>query len=111
MRQAVRSPSGFARAVATLPFTGLLIYCAWRIGEQITAGLDPNWTVNAWGGPSYFGAMACHYLDGLVLMGAAAWLLDRILLPGQPTTTSNGDAPGDAWVREPAAPVHGPGHE
>ena len=74
-------------------------------------GPDPNWTVNAWGGPSYFGAMACHYLDGLVLMGAAAWLLDRILLPGQPTTTSNGDAPGDAWVREPAAPVHGPGHE
>ena len=65
MRQAVRSPSGFARAVATLPFTGLLIYCAWRIGEQITAGLDPNWTVNAWGGPSYFGAMACHYLAAL----------------------------------------------
>jgi hypothetical protein len=25
--------------------------------------------------------MACHYLDGFLLMAAAAWLLDRILLP------------------------------
>ena len=31
------------------------------------------------GGPSYAGAMACHYLDVVVIMAAAAWLLDRIL--------------------------------
>jgi hypothetical protein len=55
--------------------------------------------------------MVCHYLDGLVLMGAAAWLLDRILLPGQPIAPSNGDAPGGAWIRELAAPVHGPSQE
>ena len=86
MHQAVRSPSEFARAVATLPFAVLLIYCAWRAGEQITAGLDPNWTVNAWGGPSYFGAMACHYLDMGLLMAAAAWLLGKILLPDPAST-------------------------
>ena len=44
-------------------------------------GLDPNFTVNAWGGPTYLGAMASHYLDLLVLMGAAAWMLHLILLP------------------------------
>ena len=98
MRQAVRSPSGFARAVATLPFTGLLIYCAWRIGEQITAGLDPNWTVNAWGGPSYFGAMACHYLDGGLLMAAAAWLLGKILLP-DPASTAHCGTPAPTVSR------------
>ena len=98
MRQAVRSPSGFARAVATLPFTGLLIYCAWRIGEQITAGLDPNWTVNAWGGPSYFGAMACHYLDMGLLMAAAAWLLGKILLP-DPASTAHCGTPAPTVSR------------
>ena len=90
MHQAIRSPSGFARAVATLPFAALLIYCPWRIGEQITAGLDPNWTVNAWGGPSYLGAMACHYLDMGLLIAAAAWLLGKILLPDAASTAHRG---------------------
>jgi hypothetical protein len=46
---------------------------------QLTGGLDPNFTVNAWGGPSYAGAMACHYLDLFLLAVGAAWLIDRIL--------------------------------
>lgn len=41
--------------------------------------LDPNFTVNAWGGPSYAGAMACHYLDLFLLAAGAAWLVDCIL--------------------------------
>jgi hypothetical protein len=45
----------------------------------VTGGLDPNFTVNAWGGPSYAGAMACHYLDLFLLAAGAAWLMDRIL--------------------------------
>jgi hypothetical protein len=57
-------------------------YCFYRVGRQITEGLDPNNTVNAWGGPTYLGAMACHYLDCCVLALVAALLLDRILLPG-----------------------------
>jgi MYXO-CTERM domain-containing protein len=59
----------------------LFSYGFYRAGLQVIGGLDPNFTVNAWGGPTYPGAMACHYLDLLVLMGAAAWLLDKILLP------------------------------
>lgn len=69
------------RPVAALPPLAMIGYGFWRTGEQITAGLDPNFTVNAWGGPTYLGAMACHYLDGGLIMAVCAWLLDRILLP------------------------------
>jgi hypothetical protein len=68
------------QTVAALPPLALIAYGFWRIGEQVTAGLDPNFTVNAWGGPTYLGAMACHYLDCLLITAACAWLLDRILL-------------------------------
>jgi hypothetical protein len=70
------------RALLALAPAALIAYCFWRAGEQVTAGLDPNFTVNAWGGPSYAGAMACHYLDLFLLTGATAWLLDKIL-PGR----------------------------
>ena len=56
------------RCVAALPPLALIGYAFWRIGEQVTGGLNPNFTVNAWGGPTYLGAMACHYLDcGLII--------------------------------------------
>lgn len=72
------------RFVAALPPLALIAYSIWRIGEQVTAGLDPNFTVNAWGGPTYLGAMACHYLDAGLIIAACAWLLDWILLPATP---------------------------
>jgi hypothetical protein len=62
-----------------LPAAALFLFCFWRAGVQVTGGLDPNFTVNAWGGPSYAGAMACHYLDLFLLAVGAAWLMDRIL--------------------------------
>jgi hypothetical protein len=90
---ALRGHPGFAHTLVALPPAGLFLYCFWRAGIQITAGLDPNSTVNAWGGPTYLGAMACHYLDCCVLMAAAAWLLDRILLPDPANATANSNAP------------------
>jgi hypothetical protein len=36
--------------------------------------------------------MACHYLDLLVLMGAAAWLLHLILLPDSASAATDGAA-------------------
>jgi len=69
------------RAAAAVPLLALIGYGLWRTGEQVTAGLDPNFTVNAWGGPTYLGAMACHYLDIALITAAIAWLLDKILLP------------------------------
>jgi hypothetical protein len=67
------------RLLLALPAAALILFCFWRAGAQVTAGLDPNYTVNAWGGPSYAGAMACHYLDLFLLAVGAAWLIDRIL--------------------------------
>jgi len=67
------------RVFLALPAAALFLFCFWRAGVQVTAGLDPNFTVNAWGGPSYAGAMACHYLDLFLLAAGAAWLMDRIL--------------------------------
>lgn len=73
-----------ARAAAALLPAALFLYGFWRAGKQVIGGLDPNATVNAWGGPTYIGAMACHYLDLLVLMALAAWLIDKLLLPARP---------------------------
>jgi hypothetical protein len=100
-------PAGSGRAVLALALAGLFLYGYYRAGEQVTAGLDPNFTVNAWGGPTYLGAMAAHYLDLLVLVGAAAWLLHLILLPdpAHPATDSaacSHASPGAAVVRAPA---------
>ncbi len=92
----IRQPSGFGRALLALPPAALFLYAFYRAGEQVTGGLDPNFTVNAWGGPTYLGAMACHYLDLLLLMAAASWLLNRVLLPDPASTTANSAAPGQA---------------
>lgn len=69
------------RSAVALPLLTVMAYIFWRVGEQVTGGLDPNFTVNAWGGPTYAGAMACHYLDGLLIIAVTGWLLGRILLP------------------------------
>ena len=67
------------RSAAALPPLALIGYSFWRVGEQVIGGLDPNFTANAWGGPSYLGAMACHYLDAALMIAVGAWLLDKIL--------------------------------
>ncbi len=59
----------------------LEVYMAWRIGMQVFAGLDPNFPRNAWGGPSYLGAMFCHYLDGALLYPICHVLLRRVTAP------------------------------
>jgi hypothetical protein len=78
-RQGLRRPAGLGRALLASPLLLLFAYGFFRAGYQVTNGLDPNSTVNAWGGPTYLGAMACHYLDLFVIMAATGWLLDRLL--------------------------------
>ncbi len=80
LRQAVRSPGAALRAVVSLPFAVIFLYGFYRAGEQVFAGLDPNFTANAWGGPSYLGAMYCHYLDGALLGAVSALALHGLLL-------------------------------
>jgi hypothetical protein len=78
-RRALWRPASFGRAVLATPLLLLVMFGFFRTGYQVTSGLDPNDTVNAWGGPTYIGAMACHYLDVAVIVAAAAWLLNEIL--------------------------------
>lgn len=73
--------SNLARAIAAVPLVLVLLFMPFRMGQQIIGGLDPNATVNAWGGPTYLGALLAHYLDGIVIIYAIAFLLSRLLLP------------------------------
>lgn len=86
LRQTIKLAGGpslpnLARAVAAMPLVLVLLYTPFRMGMQITGGLDPNATVNAWGGPTYLGALLAHWLDGIAGFYAAAFLLSRLLLP------------------------------
>lgn len=80
-RTALHKPSAAARLAGAIIPIAVLLYGCFRVGMQVTAGLDPNFTVDAWGGPTYLGAMACHYLDGGLMMTSAAVVLNAILLP------------------------------
>jgi hypothetical protein len=58
------SPKNIARAIAAAFLCVVLLYNFVRAGQQVFGGLDPNFTVNAWGGPSYLGAMLAHSSTG-----------------------------------------------
>lgn len=68
-----------ARLLPTALLVLVLLYAPFRMGEQIIGGIDPNFTVNAWGGPTYSGALAAHWLDCILGFYAAAFLLGRLL--------------------------------
>ena len=68
-----------ARALPMALLILVLLYCLYRMGAQIIGGLDPNSTVNAWGGPTYAGALLAHWLDSIVAFYVAAFLLGRLL--------------------------------
>lgn len=85
LRQTIRLAGGLslpnlARAVAAVPLVLVLLFAPFRMGMQIIGGLDPNQTVNAWGGPTYLGALLAHYLDCMIGFYAAAFVLSRLLL-------------------------------
>jgi len=90
LREAVRSPGAAVRTVVSLPFAWIFLFGIFRAGEQVIAGLDPNFTANAWGGPSYLGAMYCHYLDVVLLMAVAALALHGLLLRPAAVRTPSG---------------------
>jgi hypothetical protein len=79
------SPVAVWRAILVVVLTIAFLYNFLRAGEQVIGGLDPNFTVNTWGGPGYFGAMFAHYLDALYLLSIEAFLLNLVLLrePGR----------------------------
>jgi uncharacterized membrane protein len=68
------------RLLPTMLLVLVLLYAPFRMGAQIVGGIDPNSTVNAWGGPTYLGAFLAHWLDCIVGFYAAAFLLSRVLV-------------------------------
>jgi hypothetical protein len=71
------------RAVPMALLVLVLLYAPYRMGAQVIGGLDPNSTVNAWGGPTYAGALLAHWLDCTIGFYVAAFLLGRLLVRGQ----------------------------
>ncbi|MFI5959670.1 hypothetical protein [Cryptosporangium sp. NPDC051539] len=76
--RAVAIPAGLLRCLAVAFLLFVEAYTTWRIGAQVIAGSDPNFTANAWGGPSYLGAMYCHYLDGALIVATCHVLLRAV---------------------------------
>jgi len=63
---------GLPAAIVLLAAVAAVCYVPFRSGVQVLAGLDPNFTGDAWGGPSYLGAALAHWLDGLLIFYLAA---------------------------------------
>jgi len=68
------------RAVPMTLLVLLLLYAPFRMGAQVIGGLDPNSTINAWGGPSYARALLAHWLDCVIGFYVAAFLLSLVLI-------------------------------
>ncbi|MCU1378031.1 MAG: hypothetical protein JWN29_1014, partial [Acidimicrobiales bacterium] len=70
------------------------LFCPFRAGQQVLAGLDHNFVVDAWGGPSYLGAALAHWLDLALLFygltGLMAWLGGRVLSAPRDRATAAG---------------------
>jgi hypothetical protein len=82
-----RLPAGRARGIAAgaplgvLAFAaaGVLLFAVLRAGEQVFAAFDPDFTRDAWGGPSYAGASLAHWLDGVCVFYACSLALSVAL--------------------------------
>ncbi len=53
----------------------LTFQAAWRSGVQVFAAVDRDFTRDAWGGPTYLGASAAHWMDGVLIFAACSALL------------------------------------
>lgn len=75
------SPTGVLRCAAVVALVAFVLYLLLRMGLQATAGLHPDFTVNAWGGPTALGAFAAHGVDAIVCIGLVCALGHVVLRP------------------------------
>jgi hypothetical protein len=73
------SLANLARFITALVLVLVLLYAPFEMGAHTISDLNPNATVNAWGGPTYAGAVLAHWLDGVAGFYAAAFLLSRLV--------------------------------
>jgi hypothetical protein len=77
-----RPAGGVPWAVLAFVVAVVLLVVTVRAGEQVFAALDPDFTRDAWGGPSYPGASLAHWLDGVRIFYAGIFVLARHRLGG-----------------------------
>lgn len=68
------------RLIIIVPMLMVVVYLMLRSGMQVTIGLNQAETVNAWGGPTYLGAMYAHYLDAVVFGAVAAGVIHLVMV-------------------------------
>jgi hypothetical protein len=78
--RAFRSSPGAAalRAAPMALLILVMLYSSWRMGSVLTGAFDSNAVVNAWGGPTFTGAVLAHWMDGIIGFYAAAFLVGRL---------------------------------
>lgn len=79
-----RSSWQIVKAILVGLLTILFLFNFFRGGMQITIALDPNATVNAWGGPGYWGASLAHWMDAIYLLYLEAGLIALITFSKKP---------------------------
>lgn len=78
-RHGRRSFGDALRCVAAALLTLFIVYLVLRMGMQITAGRNREFTVNAWGGPSALGAFLVHGVDAVLGIGLLSALTRLVL--------------------------------
>lgn len=78
-RLAPRSFVDALRCVVVVLLTLFIVYLVLRMGMQITAGRNREFTVNAWGGPSALGAFLAHGVDAVLGIGLLSALTRLVL--------------------------------
>ncbi|WP_147916270.1 hypothetical protein [Ruania zhangjianzhongii] len=94
-----RSFTGVLRCTVFVLIAALIGYLVLRMGMQVTAGLDPEFTRNAWGGPTAIGAFLAHGVDAVLCVGLAGLVAHLVLhrvetldADDRPTTAEAGTA-------------------
>jgi len=68
------------RVVVSFLMLVVMLFTPFRSGSLITAGLDPSEPANAWGGPSYLGAAAAHWMDLVIFLYIGGLILNWIMV-------------------------------
>lgn len=93
-RRARSSVTGVLRCLVFVLTAALFGYLVLRMGMQVTGGLDPAFTRNAWGGPTAIGAFLAHGVDAVLGAGVAA-LLAHLALCADPGADRSPGASGE----------------
>jgi hypothetical protein len=70
-----RSKWQVAKAILVALLLLFFLFNFFRAGMQVLVARDPNATVNAWGGPGYWGASLAHWMDAIYLIYVEAGLI------------------------------------